>query len=111
MDVRQKLTAGEYDTKVPYGIEEIPVNEETMTVKQAREHKEAEHARKREQRDLHNKDQARLIGLFRADLEAEHGLSQHPRAALLYSIAYDEGHSEGLEQVVNWYERLADLLK
>lgn len=45
------------------------------------------------------------------ELAKEHGLTGHPKANLLYSMAYDRGHSAGMEEVADIYGTLADLLK
>lgn len=45
------------------------------------------------------------------ELAKEHGLTGHPKANLLYSMAYDRGHSAGMLEVAEIYETLADLLK
>jgi hypothetical protein len=46
--------------------------------------------------------------VFPADLEAEFSLLHHQHEKV-WDIAWVEGHSEGLEAVYRWYERLADL--
>ena len=46
-----------------------------------------------------------------ATLEARHGLTGHPKADKLYSLAWDMGHSAGYGEVENYYSDMADLLK
>lgn len=111
MDVHAKIAAGEYNTKVPYHVEIVPVDENKMTVAGAREHKAAEKARDRAQRDLNRQDQNRLNGVFQADLEAEHGVTGHPKAGKLYSIAWEDGHSGGHSEVANVYAKLVELIQ
>lgn len=45
MSVLDKIRAGDYDSKVPYHVDTVPVDEEKMTVRQAREHSESEKER------------------------------------------------------------------
>ena len=47
---------------------------------------------------------------FRSDLETEYRTTGHPKANLLWTMAWDEGHSSGLNEVFNWYDRLSDLV-
>lgn len=51
-----------------------------------------------------------LMRQFQSDLAAENGLTDHPKADLLFAKAWEHGHSSGLMDVVHWYEDLADLL-
>lgn len=110
MNVIDAIREGRYKNTVPYSVDRVPIDENRMTVRQAREHAEAEKARHRAQRELHRAEEARLDRLFRADLEEEHGLAGHPKAELLFDIAWDDAHSDGYEQIAYRYERLAGLL-
>jgi len=47
---------------------------------------------------------------FRTDLEAEYGTTGHPKANLLWDMAWENGSSSGLNEVLNWYDRLSDLV-
>lgn len=111
MNVRDNIDAGKYENKVPFSIDRIPVDEETMTVKQAREHEEAERGRDKAQRRLWSDAQRAMTEQFRADLEQEHGLSGHPKADRLWSLAWEHGHSNGFSEVVLHYEEFAELVK
>ena len=46
----------------------------------------------------------------KAALELDHGLVGHPKADLLYEIAWSLGHSSGYNEVKNYYDELAPLL-
>lgn len=69
-----------------------------------------------EQKELLNKQRHEwrlaelvLVQFFKRDLEKEFALLQrHHRK--IWNIAWEEGHSEGLEEVYYWYERLADIV-
>jgi len=49
---------------------------------------------------------------FRADLEKDHGISHdHPKAALLFDLCWQEGHAYGLNEVATYYSDFCKLLK
>lgn len=102
--IREKIAQGRYENKLPYSLPVEPVDEERMTVRQAREHKEAQTIKRREQHNLYRAEDARLNALFKADLEEDFGLTGHPKASKLFEIAWQEGHSGGYGEVVNYYE-------
>lgn len=110
MNTRDNLKAGKYVNTVPYSIERVPVDDETMTVKQAREHIASEKECERTQHRLHNEEESRLTGLLCSDLETEHGLVGHPKADKLWALAYEYGHSSGYSSVINYYEEFAELI-
>lgn len=110
MNVRDNLAAGKYENKVPYSIDKIPVDENTMTVKQAREHTESEKQRSREQTRKHRENEGVMSAAVKSDLEAQEGLVGHPKADLLWSIAWERGHSSGYSDVISVYEEMAELL-
>jgi hypothetical protein len=57
------------------------------------------------------KRQAEEVATHRATLEVKHGLVGHPKAARLYELAYEIGHSAGYHEVEIYYDDMADLLK
>lgn len=48
---------------------------------------------------------------FKMDLEAVHELSGHPKADKVYELAWEWGHSYGLDEVMSYYDDLAGLVK
>ena len=48
---------------------------------------------------------------FRQDLLEELGITNHPKAELLISKAWELGHSSGYNEVVNWAWDLVDLIR
>lgn len=62
-------------------------------------------------RRAYNEDNGRLDALFRVHLELEHGMTGHPKADILYSKAYDRGHSSGQSETAIVYGDLVDLVK
>ena len=64
----------------------------------------------REARDAHRAEDNRLREQFRADLEAEYGLTGHPKADKLWALAWEDGHSSGFNEVALHYDRFAELV-
>lgn len=54
-----------------------------------------------------NKDTPR----FRADLEQAFGVAGHPKAELLFRLAYEEGHGRGFHEVFLIYQDLVELIR
>jgi len=54
---------------------------------------------------------ALLTDEFKRDLFEEHGVTGHPKAELAFKLAWDYGHSSGLNEVVSYFEELVDLIK
>lgn len=73
----EKISSGYYHSKLPWA----PVQKDPQVAK-------AYHA-----------DCARLSDEFRDDLLADLGLTNHPKADKLYSLAYAYGHSSGYRDV------------
>lgn len=64
----------------------------------------------RDQMAAHSTVTAALEAQFQTDLEAEYGMTGHPRASLLYHKAWQRGHSGGLSEVASVYADLVDLV-
>lgn len=117
MDVRSKIEAGFYNSKLPYPSRPKGpnrVSERTANgYRRLADEVEAYEAALDEYRAaaaLHRNDDARLVEQFRADLIEELGLTEHPKANLLYAKAWEMGHSCGLSEVVNYAEDLVELV-
>jgi hypothetical protein len=63
------------------------------------------------QEKSYNAEDRRLEALFKSDLEKEHGVENNPKKDLLYSIAWEEGHSAGYYEVAIKYDDLVELIK
>jgi hypothetical protein len=48
---------------------------------------------------------------LKADLAAEHGLTDHPKLDRLFEFAWNMGHASGLLEVAGYFEDLAELLR
>lgn len=56
-------------------------------------------------------EQMRITELFWSDLSEEYGISpEHPKYALLSSMAWEHGHSAGLQEVEYWFNELIQLI-
>jgi hypothetical protein len=53
---------------------------------------------------------SRLHDKFKADLEEEFGVVGNPKADLLFSIAWEHGHSAGYSEVYNYYSEFVVLI-
>lgn len=60
--------------------------------------------------DARRKRQAELDAEFRRDVLAEIGFPDHPKAGLLYQMAYQRGHSNGHHEILSEAKDLAELL-
>jgi len=65
----------------------------------------------KDQRVAYMQEQNKLQQEFRNDLEAYYGVTNHPKADLLYDMAWDRGHSAGFLDVANYYSDLVRLIK
>lgn len=109
INVRDAIEEGRYKNTVPYTWTKIPVRDD-MTVREAREHEETQLRLQREQRDAYRREDGRLCGLFRDDLEREHGVVGNPKADLLWQKAWEGGHANGFSEVCSHYENLVELI-
>ena len=83
---RHSIDMGKYDNHLPYG-------------------------RETESRKLWRAEQARLMEEFKVDLLAYLSLVGHPKADLLFDLAWDMGHSSGLLDVVDASLNLVELIR
>lgn len=58
-----------------------------------------------------NEEANRVTTALRKELEAKNDMTDHPKADLLWSKAWEHGHSSGLEDVRCWYNDLVELIK
>jgi len=56
-------------------------------------------------------DQKRLKAKFAEDLHDEFGVSDNPKRDVLFSIAWDKGHSDGYSEVYYHYAELVPLIE
>lgn len=56
-------------------------------------------------------DENRLHAQYKADLFEEHDVTDNPKKDLLYSKAYDLGHSAGYSEVASYFGDLVELIE
>ena len=66
---------------------------------------------KQGERRAYHEEEARLTALFKKDCLAELGLVAHPKADLLFSKAWENGHASGYSDVLYWMQYLSDLIE
>lgn len=81
----EKLARGVYKTTLEYG----PTKDDKLAAR---------------------KDQHRLEAKFKEDTIAAYGLTKHPKADTAWSKAWEDGHAEGLHEVLMHFDDLAELL-
>lgn len=47
----------------------------------------------------------------KARLELQYGITNHPKADLLYQLSWDFGHFAGFDEVTGYYSQFVELLK
>lgn len=111
MSVYEDINAGKYENKVAYDVADPEPDKTKVTAAEYETWQAGRRGRKNAQRQLWQAENDRLARLFQADLEAEHGLTGHPKAAMLFGIAWERGHSSGYTDVANVYDEISQLLK
>ncbi|MGH7974860.1 MAG: hypothetical protein ACREBR_04995 [bacterium] len=89
LSIYDRLNAGEFENKLPW----------------------ERHSKDQAVWDAYNVETARLTAAFKLACEEDHGFVGHPKADLLWSKAWEHGHSSGLYEVYNYYNDFADFLK
>ena len=64
-----------------------------------------------EERKAYFAEQAREIEAAKAELAAEHDLDRNEKFELAFRIAWDRGHSSGMDDVKNCFHDLVPLLQ
>jgi hypothetical protein len=107
-----------YHTKKNSTTESTPVVEPTLTFEE-KLHSDYYHTKLTwvpskkdpEASKAYHTDRIRLDNEFKADLLADLGITNHPKADLLYSKAYEMGHSSGRSEVYNYALDLVELIQ
>ena len=64
----------------------------------------------RQEQTAYNERQTALHEEFKHDLIEENGLASNPKVELLFSKAWEHGHSAGYQEVAYWFNDLAELV-
>ena len=121
MGVYENIQANIYKTKLPYPSRPLEPKllrlrvseltpEEIASIATVKADYEAAKMTYRELSDAYNADARLLDAQFRDDLEEEFGMKGHPKADILYSKAYEHGHSSGYSDIFSWYSDLHELV-
>lgn len=117
--VSEKIALGEYNSKLthPERLKRPTMPSLGVTPEIARkfaddlEKFEKNEAEIKKAREAYRRDVNRLEHeVFRADLEAEYGTADHPKAQKLWDKAWEHGHSGGLNNVLYWYDEFYELI-
>lgn len=121
-DITTRIHNGEFKTALPYPdrVKEPAIlrkavkdltDAEIATIPAVRAAYTADKAKYEADKDAYLKDDNAREATFVAALHEYHGMTGHPKADLLYSKAYERGHSNGHEEIANYYDDLVELVK
>lgn len=120
MSMIDRIRAGEFKTKLPYPERPVllghrrPVAD--FSPDELREMADLKEAYLfsltvwESEKEAYRQDEQRLMALFKVEALAEAGLTDHPRAEVVWDKAWNRGHSEGLESVMYELNELAEVL-
>lgn len=77
-------------------------------------HNKLPYARKKDNEEMYYQHLAReqeILDSFKADLLAEHGVTNNPKAEMAYQKAWEHGHHAGLQEVAIYFEDFVELIK
>jgi hypothetical protein len=110
-DVHTKIKNGDYENKLPYPRKPSKPNGGTvLNAKDAAAFLKAFKAYDAALVDYHAAREAysvengQIYAQFKADVLAELGLTDHPKAEKLFSMAWGCGHSEGYDSAAEGYD-------
>lgn len=113
-DVHTKIKNGDYENKLPYPRKPnggIVLNaKDTAAFLKAFKAYDAALVDYHAAREAYIVENGQIYAQFKADVLAELGLTDHPKAEKLFGMAWDRGHSEGYASVLSVAEDYADLL-
>ena len=58
----------------------------------------------------YHQDKANLMKQFEEALFKKYNLTEHPHKHKIYDLAYEHGHSEGLQKIEEWVDTLTSIL-
>jgi flagellar biosynthesis/type III secretory pathway protein FliH len=119
--ITERVMNGEYNSKVEWpktpekpavlGKRVMDLSAEDMAnLAQVKAQYEADFEAYKQQKRQHSASEQEGIARLRRDLEAEYGMVGNAKADRLWRKAWEHGHSSGLEEVVQWYDDLWELV-
>jgi len=119
VDVVYNIDNGAYEPKTEYpSLTSKPqIGRFPGGSKGAREYADALEAYEKIEADIkkarakYQREKSDLQNQFKLDLEEENGIpNDHPKAEVLFGMAWEDGHDEGLINVMYKYEKYSQLL-
>lgn len=89
LDIYDRLNAGEFENKLTY----------------------ERHSKNPEAYDAYQAETSRLMMEFKKACEEDQGVVGNPKADMLWSKAWERGHSSGYHEVYGVYNDLVELIK
>ena len=111
MGVIENIQKGLYDNKLAF-----PIKKGFMIYKNCK-HCGSSYIDKEEEKKYvtaklkYRHENAVMLGKLKQDLIKEAGIEGHPKADTLWNLAYDQGHSAGLQEIYNIFFEFLDLIK
>jgi hypothetical protein len=59
----------------------------------------------------YQEEEQRIYKQFKHDIEEEHGVLNHPKADVLWRLAWEHGHSCGYSEVASYWVDFVELIK
>ena len=111
--VYDNIQAGKYENKLKYPSHEDAPNRARIAELKAEIEKlqQGDKDWRRVAMEAYHRESGLLTLQLRGDLEAEHDMTGHPKALVLWIKAWDEGHSNGFSEVATCYADLVELAK
>lgn len=121
LDVRENITSGRYDNKMPYpSLPKLPpelkltgsqlTNDQIAALPEIKRKYEDEVKACKAAQSVYQAEENARMTKFENDCAAACGLTNHPKRSKVYGLAWDYGHSSGLGDVYSYYENLAELV-
>jgi len=119
MTIWDNLANRAYENKNPYPVQPCrpPILGPAASPAEHREYADKLEAYERElvqfrlDKDAWHTRDGEFHEQFQKDLEAHYEMTGHPKAQLLYSKAYERGHSGGWHEIACVYSDLVELVK
>lgn len=115
MTVYDNMKAGRYENTVEYPTRSHkPKLVSGATPAQIREYADAVEkweANYDAKKTAYYAEQHARQALLKRDLEEEYGLTNHPKADMVWGKAWEHGHSGGYNDVATWYSEFAEVVQ
>ncbi len=122
IDVRKNIQDGKYKNNFPYPdrpslspifgktASQLTADEIKSLPSLKEEFEKAKVSYKEAMQAWHN-EEGRMNALFEADCAAAEGMENHPKRQKLWSKAWEDGHANGYNTILERYESFAEFLR